>query len=130
MFGDLLAAIQGTKALSDGVKALLSIRDENLRIAATLELGRQALELQSQIMEAQQREAALLKRVDALEAELLRLKEGQADLARYELKEIGGGTVAYMLKKEVRGLEPPHWLCPSCYTEGKKTILALAASFA
>ena len=33
------------------------------------------------------------------------------------------GAVAYMLKPEKRGSEPPHWLCPNCFANGKKTFL-------
>jgi Zn finger protein HypA/HybF involved in hydrogenase expression len=27
-----------------------------------------------------------------------------------------------MLKPEARGAEPPHWLCPNCYNQGKKAF--------
>jgi hypothetical protein len=43
-----------------------------------------------------------------------------AEKQRYELKAIGFGAVAYMLKPEARGAEPPHWLCPNCYAQSKK----------
>jgi hypothetical protein len=39
------------------------------------------------------------------------------------MKELGNGTLAYAVKGGVRGAEPPHWLCVSCYQLSKKSIL-------
>jgi hypothetical protein len=51
------------------------------------------------------------------------LKAWDTEKQRYELKTVGTGVVAYMLKPTERASEPPHWLCPSCYAKGQKAFL-------
>ena len=47
-----------------------------------------------------------------------------AEKQRYELKPIGTqGVFAYSLKPEHENGEPPHWICPDCYQDRKKSIL-------
>ena len=127
---EVIAALQAFKTIFDTLKAMSDTRDETLRSNTAIELTRQIIELQGQVVAALQENATLAERVRTLEAEVVRLKEQGSDLARYELKEVGGGAVAYMLKPTERGSEPPHWLCPSCYAQGKKTVLALAGKIA
>lgn len=123
MVGEIFAGLQGFNAALNGLKALRDIRDETIRAHAEIELVRQLVDMNGEMMAAQQREAALLERVRSLEAEIVQLKSRHGDLERYELKAIGRGASAYMLKPVERRSEPPHWLCPACYADGKKAIL-------
>jgi len=123
MAAELFAALQGFKAILDGLKAMSDIRDETMRGNASIELSRQLIDLQVQTMTAHQQNAALVEEVRALKAEIAQLKTQAADLERYELKAVGSAGVAYMLKPAARGAEPPHWLCPTCYANGKKSVL-------
>lgn len=116
MVGEIFAGLQAFKSILDSAKALADMHDEGVRLRATNDLLRQ-------INAAEQNYAAALDRVRALEAEIAEIKARKGDLERYELKGIGGGAAAYMLKPEARGAEPPHWLCPACYANGKKAIL-------
>ncbi len=81
------------------------------------------IELQGQILAAQEDYAKLRQTVSALEAEVAQLKAWEAEKAKYELKMLETGAAVYMLKPEERGSEPPHWLCPNCYAHGKKGFL-------
>lgn len=126
---DISPGLQGLNFMLKGLKALIDIREEVRRNHAILDLQRQAIELHGHISAAEQEKAALLKRVGALEAEIADLKAGSAELERYELKDIGGGASAYMLKPEMRGAEPPHWLCPACYASGKKSLYQFSTTF-
>jgi hypothetical protein len=87
------------------------------------------IELQGVVLEAKKSiesrdaYAAQADRIRALEAEVAQLKDWNAEKSNYELKTIGWGSVAYMLKPEKRGSEAPHWLCPNCFANGKKSFL-------
>jgi transposase-like protein len=48
-------------------------------------------------------------------------RDWETEKQRYELKPVGTGVVACMLKPSARGQEPPHWLCPNCFEDGKKS---------
>jgi rubrerythrin len=68
---------------------------------------------------AQQREAELLNRIGALEKEVTRFETWEREKQRYELRNVGYGAYAYVLKKAERGTETPHWACTKCYEDGK-----------
>jgi hypothetical protein len=53
------------------------------------------------------------------------LKAWDAEKQRYHLEQVSPGAMAYVLKNEAQGTEPIHWLCASCYNNGKKSILQL-----
>lgn len=118
---DLFPALQGVKTIMDSLNAISSMREENRRIDAILGVKRQLLELQRDLEEAFAEKVALTDEVRTLKEELGRLKQTTSDLDRYELKNIGGGSSAYMLKADARGTEAPRWLCPVCYDNGKKS---------
>jgi hypothetical protein len=58
----------------------------------------------------------------ALEAEMAGLKAWDAEKQNYELKSIGPGSVAYMMKPDKRGSEAPHWLCPIAARKARKRV--------
>jgi hypothetical protein len=74
-------------------------------------------------IESRESYSAQSERLRALEVELTQLKNWDSEKASYELKKIGLGAVAYMLKPEKRSTEPPHWLCPTCFAKGQKSFL-------
>ena len=124
---DVVMALQSFKAILDGVKAVSDTRDETRRNEAVIQLTREVIDLQSKMISSLQEQAKLTEKVRALETELAKLKSSGGDLQRYELKDVGGGGVVYMLKPEARGTEPPHWLCPNCYGNGKKSVFQFSA---
>jgi hypothetical protein len=64
-----------------------------------------------------------LNRVGELEKEVARLETWNAEKDRYELKDVGFGSLAYVVKEAMRGAEPPHQICATCYQHGRKSIL-------
>jgi hypothetical protein len=113
MVAEVYAGLGAFKTMFDLAKGLKDIDDRTTRNAV-------AIELQEKILAAQQQQASLIQKVSALEKEVADMKAWEADKQRYELKKIGHGAVAYMLKPHTRGAEPPHWLCPNCYAQHKK----------
>jgi hypothetical protein len=103
-------------------KAMVGLRDAEAFRSKSIELQGVILEAMSQAIEAREAYAAQLDRIRALEAEVAGLKAWGAEKENYELKLLWLGGMAYMLKPDARGAEPPHWLCPQCYTNGKKAF--------
>lgn len=55
------------------------------------------------------------------------LADWKIEAKRYDLRDIGSGNWAYMLKPEERGSEYPTWFCPSCFAQGVKGFLQFIA---
>jgi len=120
---EIAAAITGIRSALDVTKAMVGLRDAEAFRTKSIELRGLILESLDKAIEARETYSTQLDRVRALEAEVASLKNWNAEKQDYELKGIGEGAVAYMLKPDKRGSEPPHWLCPNCYSKGQKSFL-------
>jgi hypothetical protein len=119
---EIAAGLASLRAALDITKAMVGLRDAETFRAKSIELQGVILEALDKAIEAREAYAAQIDRVRTLEAEVASLKAWDAEKERYELKTVGRGAVAYMLKPEARGSAPPHWLCPNCYAQGKKAF--------
>lgn len=81
------------------------------------------IELQEKILAAREAQSGLLDRVSELEEEVASFKTWEREKQRYELKGLGWGAFAYMLKPSERGTEPPHWACTNCYENNHKALV-------
>lgn len=90
---------------------------------AKLSLQGHILDAQQSLFTAQELQAAATKRIDELEQQIEKLRDWSADQQRYELADTGQGSLAYRLKEDMANGEPPHWICPNCYQNGKKAIM-------
>ena len=115
MAAELFASLSAFKTMFDMAKGLKDINNAAVRNAAVIEL-------QEQILAAQAAQTELVEKVSELEKQVSGFEAWDAEKQRYELKDIQGGAVAYMLKPDARGTEPPHWLCPNCYAQSKKAF--------
>jgi hypothetical protein len=115
MVGEFFAGVSAIKSAFGLAKGLKDIDDATRRNAAVIEL-------QEKILIAQSAQSELIEQIRALETEMTQLKAWGSEKERYELKAVGSGAFAYMLKPEARGTEPPHWLCPNCYAQSKKSF--------
>lgn len=116
----LLAAIPSlAKAGAD----IASASDEAKRNSQLIEFQRVIIQLQSSIAAIQNQNASLLRDKDDLEKQIVAMKNWDGEKQRYALTTIWESSVAYALKKSMSNGEPPHWLCPRCYDNGKKAIL-------
>jgi len=116
MMMDIAAGAGAFKALYDSAKALKDINDGAIRNAAVIEL-------QEKILAAQAAQSALVEHVRQLEEKVRNFETWHTEKQRYELKNLGWGTLAYMLKPAMRGTEPPHWVCTNCYGKGHISII-------
>lgn len=119
---EIAAGVTSLRATLEVAKMMVGLRDAESFRAKSIELQETILRALDSGIEAREAYAKQLDAVSALEAEVASLKAWDAEKKKYELKTIGYGPVAYMLKPEARGPEPPHWLCPNCYAKGEKAF--------
>lgn len=117
------AAIGGLQAAGNIAKAAIGLRDANLLQNKVIELNGIIISAQSSAIDAKAEQFDLLERIRALETELGRLKEWNAEKQRYKLTSFIPGAVAYVLKQSEANGEPGHALCANCYERGVKSIL-------
>lgn len=121
---DLFASAYGSaKAAYEIAEGYIALKTATERNEAVIAIQRSVLEYQRTISLAEREYATSLKQIDALEAEISRLKDWSAEKNRYALQDTGQGSLAYRLKDGVVPPEPGHWICPNCYQDGKKSIL-------
>jgi hypothetical protein len=113
---ELIAGLGVFKTMLDMAKGLKDINDATIRNGAVIEL-------QEKILTARAEQMTLLERVSDLEKEVAKFKTWDADKKNYELKDVGMGSLAYVLKESMRGSETPHKICAACYDHGKRSIL-------
>jgi len=116
MVSEAFAAIGALKSALDMAKALKNINDTVARNDAVIEL-------QSQILTAQAAQLELTDRIRELEEEVAGFKAWDAKEQQYDLKDLGWGTTAYMLKPDARGTKPPHWVCTNCFGNHQVSII-------
>jgi len=120
---EIAAGITSLRATLHIAKMMISLRDAEAFRAESIELQETILRALDSGIEAREAYAKQLNVVGELEEEVARLKAWDAEKRRYELKAVGAGAVAYVLKPGDRGTEPPHWLCATCFQQGKKSFL-------
>jgi hypothetical protein len=125
---EIAAAITGIRSALDITKAMVGLRDAEAFRNKSIELQSVVLDTFEKAIAAREAQAEQVDRIRALEAEVTSLKSWDAEKQNYELKKSGDSSVAYMLKPNKRGSEPPHWLCPNCFSKGQKSFLNPAST--
>lgn len=120
---DLGSALGALQAASDILKNWASLRSDSERAAKLREFNGQILAAQTSAIQANAAQTALIKELSALEAKLANFETWDAEKQRYELKDLGWGAFAYMLKLAARGSEPPHWVCTNCYGDRRISVI-------
>lgn len=111
------------KTAFDLSKAMMDVAGAVKIQGQIFELQREILSAQSSAMDAQTAQTALLRQIDGLEQEIVRLKDWSAEKQSYELKAVDAGAFAYMKKPGMEGGEDPHWLCANCFGNGQKAVM-------
>lgn len=116
MAAETTAGVSAIKTAFDIAKELQVLPDAAAR-------GRALIDLQKELLAAQQAQSDLIDHARKLERELTNLKNWEADKARYRLSEIAPGLIALAIKEGERNGEPFHWICATCCAAGKKSYL-------
>ena len=108
MITEIQAGYPGAKAALDIAKGFLALRSEADRNQAIIEIQRHVMDAHRALFAAEQEHAASLKRIDSLEAEIVRMKDWSGQMVRYEARNVSGGAITYMLKAGMENGEEPH----------------------
>ena len=111
------------KAAGETAQKLIGLRDTAKFGDALIELQDQIIAAQQGALEAQGRELAMSEEIHELKERVAEMEIWDAEKERYELKEVVPGQFVYAVREEVRGSEPPHMLCANCYNHDQKSIL-------
>jgi len=123
MLAEISMGLSSLKAASDILKGLNAANTQATINDAKISLQGHVLDAQQSLMNAQETQTALTKRVSDLEQQIVQLKNWEAEKQHYELKDVGNGCLAYTVKAGMETREPPHSLCASCYNKSQKSIL-------
>jgi hypothetical protein len=122
-----IAAISGAlgsiKAAGELANAMLKLHDAKALQEKTIELNRVILSAQQDAIGANAAQTELIAQIRALEKQVADLKSWEADKARYQLADLGGGVVALAIKDTMRNGEAFHRICATCAANGKKAYL-------
>jgi hypothetical protein len=121
-------AMHALKAASDITKLIISSHDGRIVREKAIELQGQIFTAQQNALTAQASQFSLLERIRELEKQIADLEAWETEKQRYELKIVSRGATAYVMKSDAERAEPPHWLCATCYQNGKKSILQAGKS--
>ena len=114
-------------ALSTAVKTasatVKTVEDVKVK-EAIADIQNTLIDLQTKLFAVQSQYEALAEVKRQLEQKIMQYEKWDAEAARYELKEIAGGIVVYVLKPDDASGEPSHWLCPNCFQNREKSILS------
>ena len=116
-------ALGALKALKDIGQATIGLANAAAFRERQIEFQQRIIDAQSAIFTMQTENSAALERVSELEKEVARVETWDAEKDKYELKTLGLGAFAYMLKPDARGTEEPHWVCAKCYKERRIYII-------
>jgi hypothetical protein len=119
----IASALASLKAMKDIAQAMVGLRDSAAFQEKVIEFQSKILDAQSAISALQEERSVLIERIRTLEEEVTKAKAWDAEKQRYQLQAVDRGAFAYVLKPEVQGSEPPHWLCANCYSKGHKSFL-------
>lgn len=117
------AALTSLKAAFDLTKTILDVAGSAKVRDQIIELQSKIIAAQSSAMEAQAAQAALIARVNELEAQLAKKEDWEGEKQRYELREIVSGGFAYVEKGSVRGAKGVQPFCQNCFEHGRKSVL-------
>ena len=108
--------------IANGLKSLDQMADFKLKVSDLLDA---IMEAREKVVAVNEQQSEMVRRIRELEEEVARMKHwNDEERQRYRMVSImeRGGT-AYALKETCKGSEPPHWICPKCYEDGRRSIL-------
>ena len=119
-------AMSALKAVGDSAKAMVAIHDAGVLRSKVAELNTQIVAAQTSTLAALSDQFALLERVRELEKQVTDFEAWEDEQQRYQLEAVTVEAFAYALKPDTGSGEPPHWLCTTCYSNRKKSIMQAA----
>ena len=117
------SAITGLKTASDIAIGLGKLNTLAQVQEKSFELGQIIVAAQAATFSAQSAQSSMVEEIRALKEEIASVKAWETQKQRYKLANPWDGAVVYSLKESMANGEPAHWICTSCYEDGRKSIL-------
>ncbi len=118
-----IGLLQSINSAQNILSSLLGLRVSAEVSGKIAEANKHLIEMSERLMAAQAENAALITRIRQLEEVAVQAKRSESALEDYEMKQVGQGAFVYAVKEGHNICEPPHWLCPDCFSNGHKSIL-------
>ena len=113
---EIATGYSALKAAYEITKGLKNIHDQ-------VALNNAVIELQGQILSAQDAALSAKEKVAEIETRLADLLDWKSTADRYQLRDFGASTFAYELRADLANGEPLHRACPRCFEDRKRSIL-------
>jgi hypothetical protein len=117
------AAITASRTAFEIAKTLHSLQSLSDVQAAVIPLQEAILSAQSATFSAQSELANAAEELRQAKEELARMKAWETQKQRYRLVSPWNGAIVYALRESAKDSDPPHWICTSCYENGRRSIL-------
>ena len=120
----LNGTIISLKTAYDITKGIIGLKNSTEINAKVREIQDILFTAQNNALSAQAAQSTLIEEKRTLEEEIRRLETWNTEKQRYQLTNLWDtGVVAYALKESMSNAEPPHYICTTCYEDGRKSIL-------
>ena len=121
--GSISSMLASLIAAKDIAHSLIGIRDDAILKEKVLEFQSKILDANEAAFAAQNERLGLLEKVNELQSKLDTQNAWESEASRYELKDFGSETFAYLLKDDMSNGEPIHRVCPTCFQQRRKSVL-------
>jgi len=129
-------ALAAFKTAVDLARTAVEVRDEKKLALALQEIQDKLLSVTIAATDVAEKNAALVQELATTRQEKLELHERltklerrQSEEAEYELTELAPGHWVYVHAPSVKEGKRPHYLCSTCFKQGKQAILKEQARF-
>ena len=123
MFAEISAAVTSAKTALEIAKAAHGLTNYNELVAAVSEVNTKLVDATVVTLASLEKQSMLTSRVSELEEKLRSVENWESQMQRYELHQFATRVFAYASKESMQNNEPPHHICATCVSNGKKTIL-------
>lgn len=122
MIAEIAAGFSSLKAAASLLEGLNAANTQVQVNDVKLALQGRLFEVYDALATAQTANAAALTCIGDLEQQIVNLKDWETEKHRYHLGAIDGVAFVYVHKPGMENGEPPHWLCQTCFENGKKRV--------
>lgn len=117
------AALAAYNHATNIIKSLFDLKIDSRILEKLNLLNKELQSLYGSNLELQQKLASSIAEIDNLKKEIVRFEEWELQKSRYKLHSPWDSAVVYAITEENSMGEPPHWLCPKCFEERKRSFL-------
>ena len=114
MYLEINAAIQSLKVVSDCLNANKELTNYNELVAAVSEVSAKLTNANSVALASQEKQSFLSDKVRELEQQITEFENFEAELQKYEPYQFTTGSLAFVQKEGVQGINSRHYLCDNC----------------